>query len=176
MWAVSSLPYLAPRRDGEGDAWSQEAAQAGRTGTQNLRKVVMTAPPADAAAALALPEDASAVLRGRTILLDDRPVELVDSWYPADVAAGTALAEHAKIKGGAVTLLADLGYTVHEAREEIEVRPATAEEADGLGLPDEAPVIVLRRTCLTAEGVPFEYSVMVMVPEGRRLRYRMIAS
>jgi hypothetical protein len=33
----------------------------------------------------------------------------------------------------------------------------------------------LRRTSLTAEEVPFEASVMVMAPQDRRLRYRLIA-
>jgi DNA-binding GntR family transcriptional regulator len=115
------------------------------------------------------------VVRRRTILLDDRPVEQADSWYPTGIADGTALARPGKIKGGAITLLADLGYTAHEAREEIEVRAATADESTELALPKGAPVIVLRRTSLTAEEVPFEASVMVMAPQDRRLRYRLIA-
>jgi DNA-binding GntR family transcriptional regulator len=175
MWIASSLPYLSPRRADQADAWSQEAADAGRVGTQKIREVGERIPPAEVSAALELPDGASAIVRGRTILLDGRPVEQADSWYPAGIAAGTALARPGKIKGGAVTLLADLGYTVHEAQEEIEVRAATAEEATELALPEGAPVIVLRRTSLTAEGVPFEASVMVMSPQDRRLRYRLIA-
>ncbi|WP_217919614.1 UTRA domain-containing protein [Actinomadura sp. BRA 177] len=144
-------------------------------GTQKIREVGEMIPPAEVSAVLGLPDGASAVVRRRTILLDGRPVEQADSWYPAAIAAGTALARPGKIKGGAVTLLADLGYTVHEVREEIEVRAATAEDSTELVLPDGAPVIVLRRTSLTAEAVPFEASVMVMAPQGRRLRYRLIA-
>lgn len=175
MWTASSLPYLSPRGANQADAWSQEAADAGRVGTQKIREVGEKVPPAQVSEALGLPEGASAVVRRRTILLDGRPVEQADSWYPAGIAAGTALARPGKIKGGAVTLLADLGYTVHEAREEIEVRAATAEESTELALPEDAPVIVLWRTSLTAEGVPFEVSVMVMDPRDRRLRYRLIA-
>ncbi|SEG82897.1 UTRA domain-containing protein [Thermomonospora echinospora] len=175
MWITSSLPYLSPRGEGEADPWSQEAARAGQAGTQKLREVVSETPPVEVAAMLELPEGASAVVRRRTMLMDGRPVELTDSWYPADIASGTALAEPGKIRGGAVTLLARLGYVVHEAREEVEVRNATPQEAAELAIPGDAPVIVLRRTCLTAQEVPFEASVMVMVPEGRRLRYRLIA-
>ncbi|MQY05712.1 hypothetical protein ACRB68_37890 [Actinomadura sp. RB68] len=174
MWVASSLPYLSPRSEGQADPWSQEAAQEGRRGTQRIREVVTEVPPVEVAAALGLPEGAPAVVRRRTMLLDDRPVELTDSWYPEAIAAGTALAMPGKIKGGAVTLLAGLGYTVHESREEIEVRGATPQEAAELMIPADAPVIVLRRTCLTAAAVPFEATVMVMVPEGRRLRYRLI--
>jgi DNA-binding GntR family transcriptional regulator len=137
--------------------------------------VVTDVPPADVAAALRLPPGASAVVRRRMMLLDGQPVELTDSWYPEEIAAGTALADPRKIKGGAVTLLAGLGYVVHEAREDIAFRGATVGEAGELGLRAGTPVIVLSRTCLTAGGVPFEVSVMVMVAEGRHLRYRLIA-
>lgn len=176
MWIVNSLPYLTPRQDHQGDAWTEEAAQAGHVGTQKIREVVSTVPPSEVAAALGLPPEAEAVVRRRTMLSDGRPVELTDSWYPAGIATGTPLAEGGRIKGGAVTLLAGLGYSVHEAREEIEFRGATEDEAGELGLPEGTPVIVLTRTCFTAEEVPFEASVMVMVADGRRLRYRMIAS
>ncbi|MEU0517976.1 UTRA domain-containing protein [Streptosporangium sp. NPDC006007] len=176
MWIVSSLPYLSPRQEGQMDAWSEEAAQAGHVGTQRIRAVVTDAPPADVASALGLRSAAAAVVRRRTMLLDDRPVELTDSWYPERIAAGTALASPEKIKGGAVTLLADLGYAVHEAREDITFRAATADEASELEIPAGTPVITLFRTCLTAEGEPFEASVMVMVAENRHLRYRLKAS
>ncbi|MEV7005577.1 UTRA domain-containing protein [Streptosporangium sp. NPDC051022] len=172
---MNSLPYLSPRSEGQADAWSEEAAQAGRVGTQRIREVVTCVPPVEVASALGLKPDVTAVVRRRTMLLDGLPVELTDSWYPEHVAAGTALAVPAKIRGGAVTLLAGLGYAVHEAREDIVFRGATADEAAGLEVPEGTPVIVLSRTCLTAGGIPFEASVMVMVAEGRHLRYRLIA-
>jgi DNA-binding GntR family transcriptional regulator len=107
------------------------------------------------------------------MFLDDQPVEAADSWYPASVARGTPLAEPRKIRGGAVTLLAGLGYVASEAREDIAFRAAADQEADALGLPAGTPVIVLSRTILSADDVPFEASVMVMVAEGRRLRYQL---
>jgi GntR family transcriptional regulator len=175
VWIVSSLPYLSPREDGQADAWSEEAAQAGRSGTQRIREVVTDVPPAGVAAALGLPAGAPAVVRRRTMLLDGQPVELTDSWYPAVIAAGTALAAPGKIKGGAVTLLGRLGFAVHEAREDIMFRAATVAEAAELERLPGTPVIVLSRTCLTAAGTPFEASVMVMAAEGRHLRYRLMA-
>jgi GntR family transcriptional regulator len=175
VWIVNSLPYLSPRLEGRADAWSEEAAQTGRAGTQRIREVVTDIPPADVASELGLPPGAPAVVRRRTMLLDGQPVELTDSWYPEKIAAGTPLAAPGKIKGGAITLLSSFGYAVHEAREDITFRAAAAGEAAELGRPAGSPVIVLSRTCLTAEGTPFEASVMVMVAEGRHLRYRLIA-
>lgn len=174
VWIVSSVPYLSPREEGQVDAWSQEAAEAGQVGTQRLREVSVEVPPPDVASALHLDPGTSAVVRRRTMLLDGRPVELTDSWYPAEIAEGTALAATEKIKGGAVTLLASMGHSVHEAREDIVFRGATEAEATELGLAAGTPVIVLSRTCLSADGAAFEASVMVMVAEGRHLRYRLV--
>lgn len=176
VWVVSSLPYLTPRAEGQSDAWAEEASAAGQSGTQVIRAAGLQVPPAEVALSLALPEGAGAVVRRRTMLLDGRAVELTDSWYPPQVAARTALADPGKIRGGAVTLLAALGYRVHEAREDISVRTVSAEEADLLEVPAGSPVIVLFRACLTDAGMPFEASVAVMPAEGRHLRYRLIAS
>ncbi|REF00358.1 GntR family transcriptional regulator [Thermomonospora umbrina] len=173
MWVANSLPYLTPRTSDAPDPWAQEAAQAGGAGTQRLREVTETSPPPAVADALQLPTGMPAVVRRRVMLLDDTPVELTDSWYPASFASGTPLAEQRKIKGGAVALLSELGYHAHEVLEDIAFRPATAPEAELLHRPEGTPVIVLRRTVLTQEGTPFEVSVMTMLAEGRLLRYRL---
>ena len=74
-----------------------------------------------------------------------------------------------------MTLLADMGYVVREALDDISVRGATEPEAELLGLPAGAPVIVVFRTAVSKSDVPFEATVMVMVPEGRHLRYPLSA-
>jgi DNA-binding GntR family transcriptional regulator len=175
VWVVNSLPYLTPRAGGQPDAWSEEASAAGRSGSQVIRGAGLEVAPAEVTSVLVLPPGAPAVVRRRTMLLDGRAVELTDSWYPPQIAADTALARPGKIRGGAVTLLAALGFTVHEAREDISVRGASAEDAVLLGIPPASPVIVLFRTCLTEAGVPFEASVAVMPAEGRHMRYRLVA-
>lgn len=171
MWTCESLPYLSARSAGQSDAWSEEAARAGRRGAQRIMEVAELQPPQEVADELHLAADATAVVRRRLIVLDDDPVEIAESWYPASIARGTPLAEPRKIKGGAVTLLAEMGYTAHESREDISVRPATASEAEELGLAPGTQVIVLARTVLTAAGVPFEIALMTMIAEGRHLRY-----
>lgn len=176
MWTCTSLPYLSPRAAGQPDAWSEEAARAGRSGTQRIIEVTETRPPQEVADELNLAADATAVVRRRLISLDGDPIEIAESWYPASIASGTPLAEPRKIKGGAVTLLAEMGYTAHESREDISVRPATASEAEELELPPETQVIVLARTALTAAEVPFEVSLMTMIAEGRHLRYVLRAN
>src|ERR1044071_4925874 len=91
VWIVSSLPYLSPRQEGEVDAWTEEAAEAGRVGTLRLPRVSLEIPPSEVRSALSLAPGEAAVIRRRTMLLDGQPVELTDSWYPAEIAEGTAL-------------------------------------------------------------------------------------
>lgn len=174
MWTCSSVPYLSPRQAGQADAWTDQTAEAGRVGTQDLRQVEALVPPAEVAEALRLAPGEAAILRSRIMRLDGTPIEFADSWYPLRVAEDTPLAEKRKIRGGAVSLLASLGYLAHEAREDISVRPADADEAGELGISKGDPLIVLFRATLTPDGTPFEVSVMRMVAAGRHLAYRLM--
>jgi DNA-binding GntR family transcriptional regulator len=120
---------------------------------------------------LGVPSGELVVLRRRLMLLDEQPVEITDSYYPHWLAAGTALAEPRKIRGGAVTLLAELGHSPQRVREDVEARTASAEERDLLALGGESPVLVLYRLVLSDR--PVELSVMTMVAANRRLRYEL---
>jgi DNA-binding GntR family transcriptional regulator len=161
--------YLTP---GSGDAWATEAASTSQQGTQRITSAGEIAAPSAVAAALRLEPDARVVLRQRVMLLDGHPVELTDSYYPADIAAGTPLAYRAKIPGGSVTLLAKRGYTPDRVVDDITARPPTPEEQHALSISERDPVIVLTRVTSAADGTPFEYAVMTMTAAGRHLRYQ----
>lgn len=171
MWTSDSSAYLRPQAGS--DAWSLEASVRGGTGSQQLLAVETTQPPAHIAQALGLTSAGMAVLRRRLISLDGKPVELADSWYPASLAAATALAESRKIKGGAVTLLAKLGQRIASVTEDIESRLANAFEVNFLTLGEHEPVLVLTRIARNQDGEPIEASVMVTPGSERRLRYEM---
>lgn len=174
MWICSSVPYLSPRQAGQTDAWTDQTARAGHAGSQDLRRVEEVSPPAEVARALGIEDPSqSAIVRSRVIRLDGHPIELADSWYPLSVAAETPLTENRKIKGGAVTLLAALGFAAQKVDEDISVRAADAEEAQMLGITEGEPLIVLFRTVMNAEGVPFEVSMMRMTAAGRHLKYQL---
>jgi len=164
-----SLAYVTPRGDGQADAWSEEAKQRGG---QRLTEVAEVVPPAEVAARFGLPAGQKAVVRRRIILLDDHPIELADSYYPLAVARGTALAEKRKIKGGAPTLLGELGYTPRHVSEDLELRAADDAERDALGLPHGANILALIRTTTTEDGSPYEVQVMAMKAP-RRLHYEI---
>lgn len=169
-WAGTSLPYVLPRHSGETDAWTEESASRG--GSQRLIEVTTATPPAEISDRLGVAEGGAAILRRRLMYVTDEPVELVDSWYPEAIASGTALAEHKKIRGGAPTLLAELGHTPQRVIEEVGMRPSTSDEAAQLGITAGENVLTLLRTLLLADDQPLEASLMVMKGP-RHIRYEM---
>ncbi|MEU9470454.1 UTRA domain-containing protein [Streptomyces avermitilis] len=164
-----SLAYIAPREPGQADAWSEEARQRGG---QQLAEVAEVVPPREVAAALSLKAGEQAAARRRIILLDGQPIELADSYYPLEIARGTALLEKKKIKGGAPTLLAELGYRPSRVSEDLEFREADDFERDALSLPEGSSVLALLRATTAEDGSPFEVQLMVMKAP-RRLHYEI---
>ncbi|GAA3559769.1 hypothetical protein GCM10022419_045470 [Nonomuraea rosea] len=172
-WTSTSLPYVRPQGTEQADPWAEEAAQSGRVGTHVLREVAEITPPEDIAAALKLSRDDTVIVRRRVVLLDDEPVELADSYYPAAIAGGTRLADPRKVPGGATKLLADLGYHPILVEEDITARPASDEERQLLQIPDLDWVLVLTRRSMAQNGTPVEVMQMSMVAHGRHLRYSL---
>jgi DNA-binding GntR family transcriptional regulator len=164
-----SLAYVAPRSEGQSDAWTEEAKQRGG---QQLTDVAEVDPPEQVASGLRLSAGEKAAVRRRVILLDGEPIELADSYYPLPIARDTALGEKRKIKGGAPTLLAELGYHPRHVSEDLEFREANDAERDALGLPDGANVLTLLRTTFAEDGSPYEVQFMVMKAP-RRLHYEI---
>lgn len=164
----TSEPYVTPQPVGASDAWTQDG------GTQELLAVFEDVPPREVAEALRI-GDCSAVCRRRLMHTGGDPFEIVESWYPQEVAAGTGLAVARKVKGGAVTLLAELGYIGAEFVDDLYARVPTETEFDLLGLSasgSESAVMELRRTSYATDGRPFAHEVMVRIPD-RRQRYRL---
>lgn len=164
-----SSAYLAPPPVGAPDTWSAAG------GTQQLLKVAEIDPPSRIAEALSTGEPV--VVRRRLMLMNDRPVEIADSYYPVRIAAGTALAERQKIPGGAPALLSQLGLTTAYADEAIDLDAVpTAEEADLLQVAADQRVVRLFRVAYTAGGTPIDVATAVMLPTGRTLRHRIAVS
>lgn len=170
-WTGSSKPYI---ESGHGDAWGKEAAGQGRKGTQRILGAEQAPAPHAVAEALHLTPGEPVVRRDRLILLDGQPVELAHSYWPAPIARDTPLSGTGRIRGGAVSLLAELGYTPGTVNEEVQTRPPTKEEAEALQLADNREwVLTLTRTISTPDGRPYEVSVMVSPGRIGRLHYSM---
>ncbi|WP_309049076.1 UTRA domain-containing protein [Streptomyces sp.] len=164
-----SLAYVTAQQAEQADAWTQETRGQGG---QHLTEVAEVDPPTEVAKALRLPSREKVIVRRRSILLDGDVIELADSYYPAPVARGTGLAEKKKIKGGAPTLLAELGYKPRHVHEDLEFTSASESERTMLVLPEGAVVLRLLRTTFTADGSPYEVQLMTMKAP-RRLHYEI---
>lgn len=172
-WVSSSVPYVVPRAKGDADAWQEEAAAKGGVGSQRIVQAGEVSAPPEVATLLSIGNGADVVVRQRIIYFDDQPTELTDTYYPVDVARGTQLEGTAKIRGGAVTLLAELGYTAHRVREEVSARMPTQAERQVLVLADTEPVLCMTRVTLGADGRPFQVDVSAFPASGQRLRYEL---
>ncbi|MFI0150704.1 GntR family transcriptional regulator [Streptomyces lydicus] len=170
-WVTTSVPYLAPREPGQRDAWSAEAAAKGRRGSQRIVQAGEVAAPAEIAELLGVGEGSPVVARRRIMYLDGCPCELTDTYYPPAIARGTRLAGTAKIAGGAVTLLAELGHVGIRAREDVTARLPSDEEAAALESELSHPVLQLLRLTLDARDLPVQADRMVMPARLQRLRY-----
>ncbi|MGW1818062.1 GntR family transcriptional regulator, partial [Streptomyces sp. NPDC002125] len=156
-----------------GDVWASDAAAMGRRGTQKIVRAGEVTASDRVAGLLGVERGAAVVERCRIMYLDGVPCELTDTYYPLEIARGTALAAPAKIPGGAVGLLAGLGYVGERAQEDVAARLPTEGERTSLSMEAGQPVLELVRLTLGAEGRPIQADVMVMPPHGQRLRYEI---
>ncbi|MFF4698191.1 GntR family transcriptional regulator [Streptomyces chattanoogensis] len=172
-WVSTSMPYLTPREKGQPDAWGEEAAARGRRGRQRIVHAGEVAAPAEVAEFLGIAEGEDVVVRRRVMYLDDVPCELTDTYYPVHIARGTRLAGTAKIPGGAVSLLAELGHTGVRVREDVIARMPSDEERDALGTGTDEPVLQLTRVTLDGHDRPIQVDRMAMPGHLQRLRYEI---
>lgn len=116
-----------------------------------------------------------AIARRRLMSLDGHPFEVAESWWPVAIAGGTALAEPRRIKGGAVTLLAEMGHTVHRTVEDVWAAPAPEEEARLLEIEPGSPVLMMLRTAFSADGLAFQVDPATRRANARQ-RYELTAN
>ncbi|MFE3865979.1 GntR family transcriptional regulator [Streptomyces goshikiensis] len=170
---INPASYMPPARGDAPYSWITEAAKRQQVGTSEILDVAEVEPPVQVAEVLGLASGETAVLRYRLMLLDDEPTELVHSYYPANIARGTALTHRRRIKGGSPTLLAEMGYRPADAVDRVSVRIPTPEEVRLLELPEDVPVLRTFRVVSTDSGRPIEVSVMAKAGHLYELQYQL---
>jgi GntR family transcriptional regulator len=170
-WRVVSSRYLAVPPEGERDRWTTESAADGRRADQRITFVGEIEPPDEVADSLKLPETGTAVVRKRVMLLDDDPVELADSYYPADLVRNTRIMDQSRIPRGARAVLTDLGFPSRSVHEAVYTRMPTPDESKALHLPTGTPVFHVVRTVFSDEDRPIEVDVMILGGDRNCLEY-----
>src|SRR5215472_4492633 len=91
------------------------------------------------------------VVRRSQYFIGDVPWQLINSYYPSDLAKGTALEQAGEIEAGSIGLLAELGYPQQGFVDEIGARMPNAREFDLFKLVSGMPVLVVTRTSYSAD-------------------------
>jgi len=91
------------------------------------------------------------VIRRSQYFIGDVPWQLINSYYPSDLAKGTALEQAGEIEAGSIGLLGQLGYPQRGFVDEIGTRMPNAREFDFFKLASGTPVLVVNRTSYSSE-------------------------
>lgn len=149
-----------PSPQGEAYSWLTEAEKRGMRAESTLLSVEAVTPPADVRELLGLAEDGQAIARTQVLSLDGAPAELVKSYYPMELAQGTALEQKKKIKGGSPRLLADMGYPPVRCVDKVAARMPTLEQFMALQMPTREPVLRTLRAVYSTDDRVIEVTVM----------------
>lgn len=160
-----------PVPPGEQYSWLTVATRKSKRGSIELREVAEVQPPADVAEALRIGPDGTAVMRCQILSYDDVPVELVKSYYPVELARGTAMTERRKIRGGTPSLLAEMGYPPRHTVDKVSARVPTQEQFEALKLPTDLPVLRTFRVVYSDDNRPIEVTVMAKAGHLYELQY-----
>src|SRR5499427_7418359 len=91
------------------------------------------------------------VVRRRSGTIGVVPWMMMASYFPLDIAEGTALEQAGDIAGGSIKLLADLGFAQVGFIDEIGARMPSTREFSFFGLTTGTPVVVVNRTAYSQE-------------------------
>ena len=164
-----------PVAPGEGDPypWITDYARRGKRGASELISVAETPAPAQVGLAFGVAKGTPVVTRHQLLRLDDEPAELVWTYYPTEIARGTALAEPRRIKGGSPRILADHGFPQRDAIDQVGTRLATVEEFIALRLPEDMPILRTFRVVFSDDRRPVEVQVMIKAGQQYEIQYHL---
>lgn len=166
----SSPRRLAESWWGEGHA-VQDADTAPRPRSVDVQVATVSAPEHVAVAMGLAPHTLTVQRRRRFVVDEDRPVQLATSWYPADIAASTAIALQDTGPGGAPARLAEAGHAAVHHRERIRVRMPDPAERSELQLTPGVPVAHITRLSYDSTGRCVELTIMVLDGSAYDLEY-----
>lgn len=170
---IQPAHYLAPSAPGQPYRWLTEAVKREQRGKYRMLAVRETVPPVEVHRALRLDEGGTAMLRSRIGFLEDRPAELVHSYYPIELARGTRLADRRLIPGGSPTLLQEMGYPTRSQDDVVAARSATTEEYEALEIPRDVPVIEVFRIVYSDNDTPIEVTLLTKPAHRFKMGYHI---
>jgi GntR family transcriptional regulator len=155
--------------------FNAQALEQGQRAELRIRSVAAMGAPREIATRLGLDEGAPVVVRRRVFLLEGRPIALVDSYYPAEWASGTAIEEPNRVRGGVYALIEDpdgpIRRQIARSVDDLVARMLTPDEAVELALPPGVPVVQVIRTVFDSADLPVEVQDSVMAADRHEFQY-----
>jgi GntR family transcriptional regulator len=157
--------------------FNAQVLEQGQAPRQDITEVGTAAAPADIAQRLDVDEGSPVVARRRIFWVNNHAVALTDSYYPADMAAGTPLADPARIKGGAHALIeapdGPIRRSIARSEDDVTARMPTPAEVEALELPPGVPVFRVLRTVYDDQNRPVEVQDTVAAADAHQFRYEV---
>ncbi|TDD95300.1 GntR family transcriptional regulator [Actinomadura rubrisoli] len=132
------------------DTWVADVSDQGHTPGQRIETAIMK-PGEPITRRLEIEEGAAVVVRRRLRTVDGAPHNLNDSYYPLDIAEGTAIMYPDDVKPGVTALMRELGHEQVRYRDELFWRMPTPEEIGKLNVEDGVPALLQVRTAYTTQ-------------------------
>lgn len=159
------------RQRAEGGAHGAFEAETKRAGGAPRADVEVTRGAAPADVATVIGDSADTVIRSRRMYDGERLVQLCDTYIPAFVAeAAPAVAQLDTGAGGIISRMADVGLAQADVVEDVTQVPATAEQAESLGVKEGELLLTITHTGTTDDGRVVEVSRHTL-GRGWTLRY-----
>lgn len=154
------------------DAWSRSVIAHGRVPTH---RIWVERVPADERLAdeLHLAAGDLLVVRRRLRLVDGRPFQIADSYYPARLVAGSAVESPGDVKPGIYREFRRLGHPWLYTHDRITGRGPTDDEAHALRVPRGGHVLEVARRSFTHDDRPVRLSLFVLPTDRHDIEYRL---
>lgn len=168
---MTPAEYKNPPTDGGKYQWITAAERKGFAGRSELLDVEEVVPPYLVREAFGLGDEDTAILRRQVMYLDDEPCELVEVYFPLDLARGTPIAERRRIKGGAGRVLAEAGLPTLRCVDKVAARWPTPQQQQALKMPTKLPVLRQFRVTYSTGDRPIQAEVMTKAGHLYELEY-----
>lgn len=160
--ATSRYTKTAREAAGSRGAFEAEIRNLGMV-PRSVPKVYRAQPPEKVAEILGVTRRGkSTAVRERVMYADQTVVQIATSYFPGDVAFGSAIEQDDTGPGGSISRLAELGYAQTSMTEHLEVRRPEKAEAAALGIPADRSVVEVTHIGRTSEGRAVEVCLHVV--------------
>lgn len=164
--------YVLEKNGGALDAFVAAVEQQGHKASQTIRVETIKADTA-LASVMSVEPGSLLTVRRRLRFVDSMPYAIADSYFPADVVAGSPIAEPDDIPTGGRHVLAELGYAMVHHVDQLTGRHPSRDEGLALELPPDLALFVHKRTSSTANGKPIRHMVQILPSDRWRICYEV---